>query len=258
MTQISQVAFTSGGEHKRSFLGDVASSALNVGATVGAGAAVGSIGGRIASLVPYKIKDADIAFQYGDMFCRAAQSETATDLLKSTTGTVKDLIQEGKNCIAIQNGYKEQAQTAAEFLAGVMETADDAFSGAEVQDKIKSFFRDTADKIPTGGYTKEGVKTRLQDSIEHAVNNHKAQNEYFANIKERFVQAARAAGDTNLEEVAKKGAKALRNRSIIGAGIAIGVITALALNIMKSFKSARAVSAPAPAQKNPGIGTTQG
>ncbi len=60
-------------------------------------------------------------------------------------------------------------------------------------------------------------------------------SEKLSNLQNEFVQKLSSLKNSNIDDIASKGAAALRKDSVKGAGIAIGVIIALTLNLLKTY-----------------------
>lgn len=234
--QTGAVTFGSGGNSKSSSVfGAVKDSALNVGVTAGAGILAGGAVGKIASLIPSKTSEAAIKFQYGDMFERLTRT---SEVPKYLQGKGEEIVQAAQEGISLRNTVKALKQKWQEtniMGAAVTNATEDAIKQESFQTKIREFLQDAADKVPEGGYTKDGILERLKtsyDGLEEAI---ESKSGALLKMQGDFAEKLKNLGDTDITALAEKGAKHLKARSIIGAGMAIGLIAALTLNILKTY-----------------------
>ena len=86
--------------------------------------------------------------------------------------------------------------------------------------------------------------------------------EQFENIRQDFIKKASELKDSVINKYAQDGAKHLRKRTIIGAGIAIGAGVALVLNLLRTYGVIGKKGAPdnqtAPNPASAPLKTTQG
>ncbi len=231
-----QVSFNGGGVSAGGILGAVKDSAINVGATAVAGGVIGAAGGKLVSLKPYTPNSTAMEAQYRDMFLRAGNASSAGEVpeyLKDKGDDVLNLVKKSGRILKRNSELTERANEIATMGQAVSRADNATFSGNKFQSLIAEFFKDKPEKIPEGGYTKEGVVERLQTSLGKIDKISKRLGEKYAPLSDEFVE--KAAKNEEIKEIAEKGAKHLRKRSIIGAGIAIGVCAALVLNLLRTY-----------------------
>lgn len=215
---------------QRGFLKTVGGSLINVGATIGAGAAVGGGIGKLASLTPYKPKAAELEYQFKDMFVKAAKNEEAPEHIRNLGDSVSSLV----------NSYKQLAKKT-EFatnncvcyngcLEAVKKISEEEIKDKKFQTAIKKIIKG---KMSENGYTKEQIVERLTNKIARTTNFLEKNSENANNILGDFCK--KASANERMTELATKGAKHLRSKAIIGVGIGVGIISALVLNILKTY-----------------------
>ncbi len=250
---MQNVSFGSSGTQKRSIFSDIKNSAINVGTTALVGGTIGAIGGKIGTLVPYKPSEAAINFQYADMFEKATNANKIPECLKDTGDDIKNLISKGQKIKSKSNTIKNYYNKLVEFVGNLSKVKPNEYNSDEIQTQIKNFFKDSAKNIPEGGYNQANVVQKIESKTDKINKILTSQSKKFSEYQEKFVDIIKNLKNENLESIAKKGAKHLRNRAIIGTGIAIGVVGALIFNILNTYgligRKAQA-SAP-PTNQNP-------
>lgn len=211
-------------------LSSVASSALNVGVTAGVGAGIGAGIGKLASLTPCKIKPQDLNFQFEDMFVSAIKNRETPSYLKGAGGDVIDIVKQGKEVSKKINMATQNVNKYASLSQFVNALPDEEIKNADFQSGIKKIIKG---KMPEGGFSKKEILEKL------AIKGEKA-SKFINDSCEKLTQtsnefATKAASNENLKELAEKGAKHLRAKTIVGTAVAIGVVGALFLNILKTF-----------------------
>lgn len=234
--QTGAVTFGNGGNSRSSsVLGAVKDSALNVGVTAGAGILAGGAVGKIVSLIPSKTSEAAMKFQYGDMFERFTRT---SEVPKYLQGKSEEIVQAAKDGISLRGtvrALKQKWQETGIMGAAVANATEDAIKQESFQTKIREFLHDAADKVPEGGYTKEGILERLKTSyggLEEAI---ESKSDTLLKMQGEFVEKLKNLGDKDINALAEKSAKHLRAKSIVGAGMAAGMLIALTLNILKTY-----------------------
>ena len=227
---IQSVSFGKQTGTRGGILGSVGGSLLNVGATVGVGAGIGAGIGKLASLTPYTPTAADLKYQYADMFERAVGTKETPSYIQEAGDKFTNLVAKGKKLLksgrcAQRNGINlEVCRSAAE------NATDEVIKSSEFQRGIKKIIKG---KMPEGGFTREQIIERLAQKSEKTAEFLQKNGKKITETAEEFVDSA--ASCPRMKELAEKGAKHLRNKTIVGAAIAIGVIGALVLNILKTY-----------------------
>ena len=228
------ISFTGNGQEQSnlSILGSIGASALNVGLSAGAGAAVGGAVGKVASMIPIKPSEAALNHQYEDMFIKAAKTaQDVPEYLKDKGDEILGIVKNGQQALSGYTSSNVQAEKIKNFTAGIASLTDDAIKNDETQNIIKEFFKDAT--APTGGYAKESVVQRLTDWHKNVVAKIESTGDALDNAGKEFVEKAKNI--KGLNEMAEQGAKHLRKSTIIGAGVGIGVLAALTLNLLNTY-----------------------
>ena len=223
------------------FLKSTIGSAINVGATIGAGAAVGAGVGKLASLTPYKPSAADLNFQYKDMFERAVRVKEPPSYIKDAGDEFVKLFKEGRTAHvtdSINNAALLKGQQIEKLINDIAISASNnpllkkmkGVNDEQIQQQVKKILKDKSGEKLTNEQMVEGLANKLQ-RLSEWMGKRKP-----SNMDELSTQFAEKAGSNpRIKELAEKGAKYLRNKSIIGVGIAVGVLGALTLNILKTY-----------------------
>ena len=88
-------------------------------------------------------------------------------------------------------------------------------------------------KMSEGGFSREEILEKLIKRKEKAKKVINGCCEKLTQTSNEF--ATKAVSNKNIKELAEKGAKHLRAKTIVGTAVAIGVVGALFLNILKTF-----------------------
>lgn len=226
---------------KKGFMQSVGGSLINIGTTIGAGACVGGGIGKLASLTPYKPNAAALENQFIEMFTTATRADEAPKYIKNAGDEFIKLFKQGRETFV----YNKETEAAVNKLFSISEVIDrldnvkaGSYSKAK-SEKIISGFQDFAKKILKIDSDKPLTLEQMQKGLnkEHGklidfINNRKAP---FDPEKLKRAFAEKAGSSDEIKELATKGAKHLRNKTVIGVGIAAGVIGALALNILNTY-----------------------
>lgn len=235
MSQSVSFGRSEGGPGISGTLGAVKDSFLNVGLTAVVGGTVGGAAGKLAALTPYKPTVAQMQFQYADMFEKAIIRKDIPDFIKNAGGDFVQLTEIGKQTAEYASQLATEAAETKILYGAVQEASDEIISGSEFKTKITEFFKGKETKIADADYTKEGLLSKLKEHFDKIREQSELKGKLFNSVNEDFVKKAENLGDCDMKTLAEKGAKHLRKRSIIGAGIAIGIIGALTLNILKTY-----------------------
>lgn len=228
-------AITFGNEQNNggSVLGAIKDSAVNVGITALAGGTAGAVGGKIAALTPYKPSEEAMNFQYGDIFIKAAKKDELPDYIKDKGDDITGVVEKCRNLFKANAGLiKEMAETESLYNQ-IKKTTEEEIKSEEFQTKLKEFFKEKVEKIPEGGYKKEEALRKAEERYDKICENLKRIDEKCGELQDSFIKSA--AKDEKICDIAEKGAKHLRKRCFVGAGIAIGITGALILNLLKTY-----------------------
>lgn len=213
-------------------ISSVGSSALNVGVTIGAGAGVGACVGKLASLTPYKLSAAAMEHQYADMFVKAVNLPETPEYMKGLS-EITSVVSNAKKIGLCENKKAriENIKTLCNKLKDEVKNNADAIKDDGLQKYAKKLLKSksenslTADEI-TGaleGHIKKADK--LLEKIDNKISK-KTMEDAFG----EFAEKAKNCDVT--KKLAENGAKHLRKNAVIGAGIAIGVLGALVINLL--------------------------
>lgn len=220
-----------GAGQKSNVLGGVVSSLKDTAVVATTGLAIGGFGGKLATLASYKPSQAALDLQYGDIFSKAIGGKGVSKILKDAGDDVISLINKGKGVKSIAS-QKAETDLILKSLSGVSEKE---FASDEVQDAVKSLFKKNK-KIQEGGFSKEEILSKLKvrsDKFRKALKD-KFGVTSLDEVKASFIEKVKGLKNKQIDDIAEKGAKHLRNKSIIGAGMAIGLIGMLVLNVLKT------------------------
>lgn len=216
-----------------SVLGAVKDSALNVGLTAVAGGAIGGVAGKIASLTPYTPSKEAINMQYGDMFLKATMKEELPDYIARKGDDIVDSVKLGAKLFRKDIELGIQAKNAEQLYELVKTLPEAELRGEKVQGVLKEFFEGTAEMMPVDKASREqlmdGIKARFQKMLRGS----DSINKKFQGLQETFTDAV--SKDFKIQDMVERSARDLRKNAIIGAGIAVGVVGALVLNILKTY-----------------------
>lgn len=219
---MQNVSFGNNKDSRPSFFSTVKTAAAETIVPVVAGGALGGGVGKLVSLTPYKPKEDMLQIQYKDMFQKALKSEELPDYIKTAGGDFVDITNKGK--IA----YKE------------LKKVDDLLSLAESTQIIKdkkiasSDFQSILKEIlgENNFANKEEILKAIEAKLEPLKESYDTHRENYKAALDSFVE--KACEEDKIVDIAKKGAKQLRKRCIIGAGIMIGAFGALILNVLRT------------------------
>ena len=207
----NSVSFGNSDSKGVSILGAVKDSALNVGLSAAVGGVVGGIGGKIASFTPYK-----------------------------PTGAIKEGAKLVKDDVAL--GVKANS---ADKLYSVIKSIPDADLGKESVQKALGEFFNGADDFAFKNATKDEITEAIKEKFKNILKESEGVNKKFCELREKFIE--NVSQDFRVQELVSKSAKDLRKNAMIGAGVAIGIIGALVLNLLNTYGviGKRQKSAPA-------------
>lgn len=228
----NQVSFGKQSGTVGSVLGSVGSSALNVGVTMGAGAGVGACIGKLASLTPYKPSAAALEHQYTDMFIKAVQMPKAPEYLAGIP-ELKTAICDAKKVNLYTSG-KAQAEDIKKLCGGFIEKikeTPDIIKNEGVQEYAKRLLKSKSENPLTGEEVVGAFEKHIKkaDTLLEKIDK-KLAGRTVEGVFGDFVEKAKNCDTT--KELAESGAKHLRKNTIIGIGIAIGVVGALVINLL--------------------------
>jgi len=229
----NSITFGKGQNSGGSILGAVKDSVINVGATAALGAAAGALGGKVATLKPYTPSTEEINYQLRDIFVKAGFKDQLPDYIKNKGDDVVSAVKKSSRLIKSDIALNEKINEASLLYSIAEQASDTDFKGEKVQNALKKFFH--LKNPPENGYTKEGAKKALKERTEKILNTSVKINKQFNTLQDDFIKNEAVLNDGKIQELAQSGAKHLRNREIIGAGIAIGVIGAFVLNILNTY-----------------------
>lgn len=221
------------GNQRGSFLGAVKDSAVNVLSTAAVGGVVGGIGGKIATIAPYKPSVEALNFQYADMFEKAATATEIPAFLQDKGDDIVQLTKKGQKTLKGFNGLKGAMGGVETMYATLSKVPEDKFGSEDVQKIVKAFFKNDK-KVPEGGYTKTAVLERLKGRFDTMGGILKNKGEEFMQAQGSFVEKIKGLKNAQIDDWAAKGAKHLRNRAMIGAGVGLGIVGALVLNLLST------------------------
>lgn len=271
--QVQAVSFGNNQQNSNAgnLFGAVKDSFLNVAATAALGGAAGGAVGKLASLTPYTPDKAALNMQYADMFQRALKKDEIPEHIKNAGDDFVQMVKSSKDLQKDILDITADLTDKANLKILVTEAKDEMIQQQGFQETIKNTLKEAADKIPEGGYTKNEVLERLKDIptdgkelAEKIKDATKASQEKLSGFYDDFIKKAGELKDSVINQYAQDGAKHLRKTSIIGAGIAIGAMGALILNILKTYGIIGKKGAPAQGQaaqpqvSSPMLKTTQG
>ena len=250
--KVSSVNSVSFGSEKSGGMGNVISamgkSALNVGVTAGAGAAVGAGVGKLVTLVPYKPTADALRHQYTGMLGSAIISGETPSYAGEAGGKLASIIQKGKELFKI-GGYAEKNYGIYQTCSGVIQDAtDEAIKDGVFQKSIKKIIKG---KMPEGGFSREQMLERLSKKMDRTREFLKTTSKNMNKVTEEFIETA--GSSEKAKELAEKGAKHLRNKTIVGASIAVGVLSAFVINILKTYGVLKFPKIGAKVQQNQGM-----
>lgn len=228
----NSVSFGKSESKGASVLGAVKDSALNVGLTTLAGGTVGALGGKLASLVPYTPSEAALNAQYGDMFMKLGLKEELPDYIANKGEDIVDKIKQGAQLIKDDIAIDVKAKAADKLYSAIKAAPEADLGKEEFQNALKQFF-DDADDFAFQGAKKEEIAEAIKTKFKNLIDKSEEINNNFKALKDSFIEAV--SKDHNIQGMAEKSARDLRKNAIIGAGIAVGVVTALVLNILKTY-----------------------
>lgn len=219
-----------GAGQKSNVLGGVVSSLKDTAVVATTGLAIGGLGGKLATLAPYKPSQIALNCQYEDIFDKAVAGKGIPEYLKKAGDDVALLIDKGRRlgtCAARKKGADE----LLEFLS----TRPEEFKSDNFQNAVKSFFKGSK-KIQEGGFTKDEILEKLKGCSERCgkVLKEKFNDTKLDDVRNSFVEKVKNLKNAQIDDIAEKGAKHLRNKSIVGAGMAIGLVSMLILNVLKT------------------------
>ncbi|MCD7740428.1 MAG: hypothetical protein LUH11_03670 [Candidatus Gastranaerophilales bacterium] len=232
---LNQVSFGGSESKGGSFFSSLKDSAINVASTVAAGTAAGALGGKIASLKPYTPNAAALDFQYADMFQKALRNETTPEYIKNAGDKFTKLVDSARACTNILDETTGKLYTGDTLLQTVKNLPEGNIAADEIQNSAKTFLKSENMDIPQGTLTKDKITQSLQKINEKLYDKIKETSKTIDGKRSEFAEKIAEAKNPRVDELANKGAKHLRNKSVIGAGIAIGVIGALVLNLLKTY-----------------------
>lgn len=266
----SNISFTNNENQppqRGNFFGALKDSFLNVAGTAAAGGALGAGAGKLVSLTPYKPSETALNFQFADMFEKTVKSDEIPDFIKQSGDEIKGFVKQGQKFAGDYNGIIDSMEKIA-LKQKVQEMAEEAIAEEKTQSFIREFFKDAKDAVPDGGYKKADILERLKDvatdekTVEGLKERKNTIEEQFENIRQGFIKKASELKDSIINKYAQDGAKHLRKRTIIGAGIAIGAGVALVLNLLRTYGVIGKKGAPdnqtAPNPASAPLKTTQG
>lgn len=226
--QSQNVTFGNSGNNK-SFFGVAKDAAINVGGTMLIGGAAGSAAGHLVALVPHKPNAAQLNHQYVDIFEKAVMNNDLPEFLKNKAGDIAKNAQPIASNISKLN---EKAATGSKLLDKIAKNSkDDILKNDEFLTKASEFLG--ADKKLIEKNSLENVTNMIKSHLGVLKPALESENASLQLEKAAFITEARTVDD--IVEIAKKGAKHLRKRTIVGVGIAIGIMGALTLNLLKTY-----------------------
>ena len=228
-------AITFGNEQNNggSVLGAIKDSAVNVGITALAGGTAGAVGGKIAALTPYKPSKEAMNLQYGDIFVKAARKDELPDYIKDKGDDITGAVEKCRSLFKANAKLSLKMAETKNLHAQVQKMTEEEIKSEEFQTKLKEFFKEEAEKIPEGGYKKEEALRKAEEYYDKTCKNLERINEKCGELQDSFIKGA--SKDEKICDIAEKGAKHLRKRCFVGAGIAIGITGALILNLLKTY-----------------------
>lgn len=240
----NSVSFGNSDSKGVSILGAVKDSALNVGLSAAVGGVVGGIGGKIVSFTPYKPTQAALNAQYGDMFLKMGLREELPDYIRNLGDDVTGAIKEGAKLVKDDVALGVKANSA-DKLYSVIKSIPDADLGKESVQKALGEFFNGADDFAFKNATKDEITEAIKEKFKSILKESEGVNKKFNELRENFIETA--SQDFKVQELVSKSAKDLRKNAMIGAGVAIGIIGALVLNLLNTYGviGKRQKSAPA-------------
>ncbi|MCD8024253.1 MAG: hypothetical protein LUE64_01830 [Candidatus Gastranaerophilales bacterium] len=220
----------------QSITGALRDSFVNIGATVAIGGGAGAAAGKAASLLPFKPDSTALNFQYEDMFERAISNEDTPDYLKKASGKLQDIIKNSKQTVTDFENASVLKSNTDSLLETVKVAADDTIADTNIQDCVKKIIKDSGAEPQEGVMSKSAI-TEALEKIQAELNEKlKIGKKSYDEAKSGFIsEIQQNTANKEAQEIAKKGAKHLRSRTLIGAGIAIGISLALVLNLLKTY-----------------------
>lgn len=228
----NSISFGNSDKSNGSIFGAIKDSALNVGFTAVAGGALGGIGGKIASLTPYKPSTSAIEAQYGDMFLKAGIKEELPEYISNMGDEVASAVKKGAELVKEDIAIGVKVSNADKLYSIIKTLPEDDLSKDNIQKALKEFFGDKSDfafKDAKKDEIIEAIKNKFKELMEKS----KDINNEFSTLKGQFIESA--SKDYRVQTMAEKAAKDLRRNAMVGAGIAVGVFGALVLNILKTY-----------------------
>lgn len=233
----NQVSFGKQSGTFGNIIGSVGSSALNVGVTVGAGAGVGACIGKLASLTPYKPSAAALEHQYIDILEKAAMQKKTPEYIKNAGEEVFNAFKVAKRAIRRNWNYEskfrkaQQIEELVERLTSPKADLTSTLKGytANLQNIAKGILKIDKDASVTSEELINKLVEKHEKLIETLEKRKPADTKSLTNA---FIE--KASQNNDIKELAETGAKHLRKTSIVGIGMAIGIVGALVINLLNT------------------------
>ncbi len=216
-----------------SIFGAIKDSAVNVASTAVLGGTVGAIGGKIASLTPYTPSKAALDAQYADLFVKTTLKDQVPDYIAKKGDDVVDAVKLGAKLFKKDIELGIQASNADKLYTIVTSLPESELRSENVQKSLKEFFKGTAENMPVDKASREQIAEGIKARFKKFMRGSASLNEKFKSLQDTFTDAV--SKDFKIQNMVEKGARDLRRNAMIGAGVAVGIIGALVLNILKTY-----------------------